>query len=161
MDRKGTPNSASVWKRLPIHLACAHGAPVRVIAALLQTYPTGIIASDPYDGSTPLHIGCRSAAAPCVIQEIIGQCPHSTKAVNKFGQIPLHVAVISAASYDVIETLVEEDPPSVACPDFEGKTPIDYAKQIFGMNTVVYELLSQVDICLKQEPNDWRPVMFL
>ena len=143
--------SAVVWKRLPIHLACAYEAPVGLVSILLQSYPDGATAADPVDGSTPLHILCRSqASSPSVIRLLLAKCPEATRAVNSEGRIPLHVAVLSRVSYNVVEALVEEDPMSVSVADPEGLTPMHHAKRVYGDKSVVFELMTMVQLFLSK-----------
>ena len=144
--------SAVVWKRLPIHLACAYGAPIGLVSILLRSYPAGAVAVDPLDGSTPLHILCRSHGSTSIIRLLLDMCPEATRAVNCEGQIPLHVAVLSRVSYNVVEALVEADPMSVSVADADGLTPMDHAKRISGDTSVVFELMTMVHLFLTK-PN--------
>jgi len=142
--------TAVVWKRLPIHLACGSGAPVGLVSIVLQAYPAGILAADPLDGATPLHISCRSHASPTVIRLLLSKCPEATRAVNFGGQIPLHVAILSRASYNVVEALLEDDPMSISVPDSDGATGLDHAKRIYGDKSVVFELMTMIHLFLSK-----------
>ena len=142
MDRKG--KTVVVWKRLPIHLACAYGAPVGLVSILLNAYPDGGMAADPVDGFTPLHFLCRTNAPSTVIRLLLSKCPEATRANNFEGRTPLHVAVLSEGSYSVVEALLEDDPVPVSMPDAEGLTPLDHAKRIYADKSVVLELLTMI-----------------
>lgn len=104
---------ASVWKRLPIHLACANGAPLGLIDLLLQVFRECAVMEDPHDGSLPLHIACRAGAALPVVRRLVEECPEVVVAVDSGGRVPLHVAVLSQAPYVVIEFLLLQDVESV------------------------------------------------
>jgi ankyrin repeat protein len=145
-----------VWKRLPIHLACAYGAPVGVISVLLQSYPPGAISADPHDGSLPLHIACQSTLSLAVVKLLLGFCPEATKAVNLQGRLPMLVAIVNKAPYGVIEALIEEDPLTVTVSDQDGKTPMDYAKQIYGPRHIVVELLAMVHLFIDNKRSENR-----
>ena len=142
MDRIGT--TVVVWKRLPIHLACAYGAPVGLVSILLNAYPDGGMAADPVNGFTPLHFLCQTDAPPTVIRLLLNKCPEATRKVNFEGQTSLHVAILSEGSYSLVETLLEDDPVPVSMPDAEGLTPLDHAKRIYGDKSVVLELITMI-----------------
>jgi Ankyrin repeats (3 copies) len=140
--------ASTVWKRLPIHLACAYGAPVGLVSILLRMHPLGASAVDPHDGSTPLHLACQARASLGVVKLLLDKCPEATKADTLLGRRALHMAVLSMASYDAIEALVEVEPASVSVVDNEGKTPMDYAKLVYGEHHIVYELLTMIFLFL-------------
>lgn len=141
----------AVWKRLPIHIVCAHAAPVGLVSVLLQAYPEGALAVDPRDSSTPLHISCASKAPVAVVKLLVSQCPESTTATNKQGRLPLHVAILNVASYSVIEALIQDHPNTVIALDDDKKSAIDYAKVIYGEHHIVYELVSMVKTILDNQ----------
>lgn len=145
-------NTTTIWKRLPIHLACANGAPVGLVYFLLQSYPAGGCSADPHDGSTPLHVACQTPHVPLsVIRLLLEKCPQSTQACSvPERRLPLHMAVLSMASYDVIEALLEVDPSAVAVADSDGKTAMDYAKDLYGETHLVFELLVMVYLFLSK-----------
>ena len=147
-DEKG--KTAVVWKRLPIHLACAYGAPVGLISILLNAYPTGCLAADPLDGSTPLHLLCQNHAPLIVIRHLLSKCPEATRAVNFAGQTPLHVLVRSAGSFNLVEALIEIDSVPVSMLDARGLTPMDHAKRIYGDKSVVFELMAMIPLTMNK-----------
>jgi hypothetical protein len=143
--------ASTIWKRLPIHLACVYGAPVGLVYFLLHSHPAGVCAADPRDGSTPLHVACQAQASLNVIKLLLDKCPEATKAVNvPDRRLPLHMAILSMASYEVVEALVEVDPSSVSVEDNDGKTPVDYAEDIYGEKHVVFDLLVMVYLFLNK-----------
>jgi hypothetical protein len=126
----------NVWKRLPIHLACANGAPYDVIDLLLQVSPESCLMEDPHDGSLPLHIACRASdTALSVIERLVTECPEVILAVDGGGRVPLHVAVLAQAPLPVIEYLLIQEVESVVALDKDGKTPLDYAIVLDETNT--------------------------
>jgi hypothetical protein len=151
VDDQDLETSLTVWKRLPIHLACAYGAPVGLIEVLLQAYPSGGTEADPHNGYLPLHVVCQAAPALASVRLLLSLCPESTKAVDMQGRLPLHLAIINAAPYPVVEVMVEEDPDSAIALDQDGKTPYEYALQSYGREHVVAELLAMVRIFLQEK----------
>jgi hypothetical protein len=151
MDDQDLEMSLTVWKRLPIHLACAYGAPVGLLEVLLQAYPAGGTAPDPHYGYLPLHVLCRAAPTLASIRLLLSLCPEATKAVDMQGRLPLHVAILHAAPYTVVEAMVEGDPESVMALDQDGKTPHEYALQSYGSEHMVVELLAMVRIFLQEK----------
>ena len=139
-----TVGTATVWKRLPIHLALANGAPLGLIDLLLQVFPESAVLEDPHDGSLPLHIACRAGAPLPVISRLVEECPEVVLAVDGGGRVPLHVAVLSHAPYVVIEYMLYQDLESVVSLDCKSLTPIDYAMELDGNNGPVVELLTMM-----------------
>jgi hypothetical protein len=135
---------AMVWKRLPMHLACANGAPVGLIEVLLQAFPEATTVEDPHDGCLPLHIACRAQASLPVIQRLVDACPGTVLAVDGGGRVSLHVAVASQAPYGVLEFLLRQDPESVVAVDQHGRTPMDYAMELYSDGHIITELLTLV-----------------
>ena len=125
----------AVWKRLPIHLAAANGAPLELIDLLLAVFPESALVEDPHDGSLPLHIACRAAAPLPVVRRLVTACPEAVLAVDAAGRVPLHVAVMNGAPYVVVEYLVLQDLESVVALDQHGRTPMDYAMELDPENS--------------------------
>eukprot|EP00977_Amphora_coffeiformis_P029641 scaffold42088_cov191-Amphora_coffeaeformis.AAC.2 len=135
---------ATVWKRLPIHLACANGAPLGLIDVLLKAFPESAVLEDPHDGALPLHIACRAGAPLPVVRRLVEECPEVVLAVDGGGRVPLHVAVLSQGPYVVIEYLLLQDMESVVALDRHGRTPMDYAIQLHSSNGPIVELLTMM-----------------
>jgi Ankyrin repeats (3 copies) len=151
-DPTGTGSPPLVWKRLPIHLACAqYDTPVGFIEVLLKACPESVAAEDPHDGNLPLHVACKAGSLP-IIQCLVQACPDATMAINGRGQVPLHLAVLTGATYTVLEFLASMEPEGVACTDISGKTPVDYAMELYDNDSVTTELLTMVLLFL--ENND-------
>ena len=129
------------WKRLPLHLACATGAPIGIVQCLIQAYPDAISLPDPHNGSLAVHLACESGASLQVLRILLEHRCDQTKAVDVYGRLPLHYAVLAAAPLPVMEFLVHQDPPSVFVPDMTGKTPLQYAHSIYPLESPVLGLL--------------------
>ena len=134
-----------IWKRLPIHLACTHGAPVGLLEMLIQSYPEGVATVDAHTGYLPLHMACGKSSA-AVVKLLLETFPDATNVADVQGRLPLHVAVVAMASYAVVEALVEGNPSAVGVVDQNEKTAMDYALQTYGREHVVTELLSMVEL---------------
>ncbi|KAL7571248.1 hypothetical protein ACA910_008905 [Epithemia clementina (nom. ined.)] len=131
-----------IWKRLPVHMACIHNAPIGLIDILLQLYPIGAAVEDPHDGSLPLYQLCRARAALPVVKLLLTACPDATKALDMNGRSALHAAVIYGAPLEVVQYLLEMDPETVVVADQNGMNPLDYAME--GDDMAGTELLTMV-----------------
>jgi hypothetical protein len=144
-----------VWKRLPIHLALLLGAPLEIIQELIRVYPSSIAMADPSSGCLPLHMACccnDASVDQCgIATHVLNTFPNATKAVDNHGRLPLHMAVCSKASFPVIAALVQHDPQAACIPDVTGKTPMQYAVQVFGQYHVATELLAMVVVYEQQQ----------
>lgn len=134
----------SVWKRLPIHLACAYGAPIGLISILLRHFPEGALLSDPRDGSTPLHIACQSGAAVETIQLLVTTRPDALRVFTTNHLLPLHIALQASASLEIIETLVTGDPVTTLMAGEGGRFASNFACEIYGANHPVNKILGNV-----------------
>lgn len=150
------PDEPCVWKRLPLHLACAYGAPLGLIMVLLRAYPAGVDAVDPRDGRTALHLCCchhHSAAMP-IVRVLLERRQHAVHVVDRLGRLPLHVAVLADAPYGIIEALVEEYPGTVLTRDARGQSAVDYATRLYNEkkkdHCCVYELLVGLSTMLNE-----------
>jgi Ankyrin repeat len=137
--------ACSVWKRLPLHLIYASSdVPIGLASILLEFYPDAAYAVDPMDGSTPLHIACRSSVSLNVLKQLLTKGPDACGMLDVTGRVPLHWAVKTKASYEAIEALVAENPHAVSVADLENQTPIDLASSIYGENHIIFEFLSMI-----------------
>lgn len=131
------PREARVWTlskstvdppchSLPLHMALRRKAPVQVIQALVEHYPTSTRSRE-YYGMTPLHVACQSGVTLDVVQLLVEQCPEAVKTPDLLGLLPLHLACLSeACRRDVIVCLLEAHPPSLQVRDQKGFLPLDY-----------------------------------
>jgi Ankyrin repeats (3 copies) len=147
------PEGPCVWKRLPLHLACAYGAPLGLILVLLRADPEGLSATDPRDGCTPLHLCCAHQAPLPLVRLLLERRQDSVQVGDRFGRLPLHAAVLAQAPYGIIEALVEEYPGTVLAKDTHGKSAVDYAMKLYEKNKhncCVYELLVGLSTMLNE-----------
>lgn len=144
----------SVWKRLPIHLACANKAPVGLVSLLLRLHREGGMLTDPRDGSTPLHIACQSGSSLSTIQLLVSTCPDALRVKNKTGHLPLHLAIMNAAPMDLVQTLIEADPMSTLTADADNKYPAEYAQQVYPEDHAVHGMLGVARVRRKTLLND-------
>jgi len=143
---RGRLEAPIIWKRLPIHLACAHGAPLGLIEVLLDAYPSGSSVPDPSDGSIALHIACRHSPSISLVEELLDSYPEGMEMADKRGRLPLHVACLGLASEEVIQVLASRNPNSVNCKDADGKTPLDLAKGTGSKGGLIMELLETMHL---------------
>jgi Ankyrin repeats (3 copies) len=137
--------ACTVWKRLPLHLIYASSeVPIGLASILLEFYPDAAYAVDLMDGSTPLHIACRSSVSFNVLRLLLTKGPEACGMLDVTGRVPLHWAVKTKASYEAIEALVAEHPHAVSVADLDNQTPIDLANHIYGENHIIYEFLSMI-----------------
>ena len=133
----------TVWKRLPIHLACRWNAPVEVLKLIVEPFPGGLGLSDPQTGRLPLHWLVTNPCTLAQVHYLLRVWPEATREVDCSGRTPLHEAVLHGmVAYDVVELLVEFDPDSTTQEDNEGNTPKNYANQSFGADHKITEFLS-------------------
>jgi hypothetical protein len=149
------PDEPCVWKRLPLHLACAYGAPLGLIMVLLRAYPAGVDAVDPRDGRTALHLCCHHAAALPIVRLLLERRQHAVHVADRLGRLPLHVAVLADAPYGIIEALVEEYPGTVLTRDARGQSAVDYATRLYNERKkdhccCVFELLVGLSTMLNE-----------
>lgn len=128
---KKSPEEASYWvvesdyPRLPLHLACSHSTPLKIIQALIKAYPKALDTKDG-SGSLPLHLSCaNSLPVPCV-HEIFKRCPDAISMKDAIGRLPLHVACSHGASVEIIKMLIEAYPESCFIKDYNGHTALTY-----------------------------------
>lgn len=134
-----------VWKRLALHLACVHRAPVGLVEVLIEAYPDAASMPEPHSGCLPLHYACQYRASFRVIKALLVHCSAATKAVDHHGRLPLHYAILSSCHYAIIELLVTIDPESslVMEPSHKLSLPA-LAKNMYGPRSPVVRLLEMV-----------------
>lgn len=140
----GLDESAVLWKRLPLHVACVVSAPLRVIESLIRAFPQALEIADPHSGSIPLHLACWHNSPVTMLRALLQACPGTTKVADIHGRLPIHCAVLVQASYATIESLIQHDPASVLMPNFEGKTPLQLAHHSYPSASPVLGLLELV-----------------
>ena len=119
----------SLFKRLPLHLACLNGASSDVVRELLIAFKDGA-QSKLKDGQLPLHYACGSGASREVVSELLKAYPNGARCQDNNGWLPIHLACLQNASSDVIQLLLEIYPESVSIRTSRGNTPIQCLKSI-------------------------------
>lgn len=144
----------SLFKRLPIHVACLHGASSDVIRELLVVYRDGA-KEKMRDGKIPLHYACGSGASKETVSELLKAFPEGSRCKDKNGWLPIHVACLQNASVEVVELLLESYPESVAVRSCRGNTPIQCLKTIQKLNITnvdkVMVMLRRATLSLKEQ----------
>lgn len=96
------PNEASMWVKnasedgqtvfrfLPLHIACLSGAPLLLITLLVQTYPNAV----KYNamGKLPIHMACEVLADHRVVFLLLNSWPESLQARDEDGFTPIEIA---------------------------------------------------------------------
>lgn len=130
----GQETTCTLWKRLPLHIACAgiEAPPIGFLDLLLKAYRGAASCADPHSGYLPLHLACQTHCNLAVIRTLLDAAPGTTKAVDGvLGRLPLHHAIVAQAPYSVLEVLVHHDPRTVSTPDQNGKTPLMLAQCVY------------------------------
>lgn len=117
------PEEAKVWRgvpgllhfektaeMLPIHSACAHGAPRTLLKALALANPIGIRTQEESHGRLPIHIACINSASLKVIKFLLRHHGDGAAVKDVHGKIPLHYASSAGAPRDVTFALLKFSP---------------------------------------------------
>lgn len=80
-------NKKMIFRRLPIHEACIRNPTVEVVAALLDSYPTGASAKDNH-GRTPLHCAVIHGAHIDVVYLLMNASYDVVQSQDFFNKIP-------------------------------------------------------------------------
>merc|ERR1712083_1110034 len=133
----------SLYKRLPLHIACLHGASSSVVRELLVAYKDGA-REQVKDGQIPLHYACGSGASKEVIVELLKSYPEGARCKDKNGWLPIHLACLQNASTDVIQLLLKMYPECVTARTSRGNTPIQCLKSMKNIGTNKDETLAML-----------------
>merc|ERR1711862_507706 len=135
--------SDSLFKRLPLHVACLNGASSDVIRELLGAYKNGA-QHKMKDGQIPLHYACGSGASKDTILELVKAYPEGARCQDNNGWLPIHLACLQNASADVIQLLLEIYPESVTIRTNRGNTPIQCLKTLRNVGINREEILAML-----------------
>lgn len=97
-----TPQESTIWvsfsyrkstemRFLPLHIACAMGAPLLLVEDLIQTYPDAI-RKKTTDGNLPLHLACGALVDPRIVQLLVDQFQDGLSEKNAEGNTALDIA---------------------------------------------------------------------
>jgi len=111
---------------LPIHMAAEFPSDVRVIRALLDTYPDGAAKCDK-SHRLPLHIALKYDAVIEVIQALVDVNPNAARLEEEHGRLPLHVAAKFQAG-DVVDVVLRAYPDAASESDNYGCVPAHYLR---------------------------------
>ena len=157
-DLRPGDDSDTLWRRTALHSACRYRAPVGLVQVLLKAHPVAVTSPDPHCGSLPIHLACRYKASYRVLKLLLTHAPGTSKAVDGRGRLPLHHAVLAKAHYAIVELLVEADPAAVLAMDEDKQTPLDLAREEYGLKSaVVVRLLEMVTLVLTKKQVAMHP----
>ena len=125
-----TFNNGVTISTLPIHIACAHNAPVRVILTLLSSDPYTCEITDGI-GRTPLHNAMRYGSDIKLVRVLMAIGPKAVYVKAGDGSLPIHYACRYATSLadhiPMIKHLLWAHPDSMTEVDVSGYLPRDWA----------------------------------
>lgn len=115
-------------KALPLHVACATGAPIGVIKALLTAYPKATQMKND-SGRLPLHcLFLNACPQSSIVATIVESYPAAASVADGTGKFPIHHACERQGVTDeVFTTLLSMYPEGAYARDFNGMFPINYA----------------------------------
>ncbi|EED87006.1 predicted protein [Thalassiosira pseudonana CCMP1335] len=115
-------------KALPLHVACATGAPIGVIKALLTAYPKATQMKND-SGRLPLHcLFLNACPQSSIVAAIVESYPAAASVADGTGKFPIHHACERQGVTDeVFTTLLSMYPEGAYARDFNGMFPINYA----------------------------------
>lgn len=120
---------------LPLHRACAAGAPRHAIEALLRAYSAGAKTVSE-KGDLPLHLACKQRASLDVVQALMEAYPLGASTRDGQGRLPVHLVCISGTTLPILEALLRASPGTAEMTDGTGRTPLRYAEESFHKNKV-------------------------
>ncbi|GFH60814.1 hypothetical protein CTEN210_17290 [Chaetoceros tenuissimus] len=88
--KNASEDGQSVFRFLPLHIACLSGAPLLLITLLVQTYPNAV----KYNamGKLPIHMACEVLADHRVVFLLLNSWPESLEARDEDGFTPIEIA---------------------------------------------------------------------
>jgi len=125
---EGVNMKESVYKRLPLHIACMENASFNVIKLLLSYNMNGSSAQDT-QGRLPLHYALSNAAPIEVITALIQAYPKGVNVTDSSGWLPIHVACYCCSSLEVITMLLGASPQTATLKTDKGRTPMMFVKK--------------------------------
>ena len=126
--RRAFDNSI-VWRRLPIHEALIHSAPIVVVEALLNAYPSSTKEKDS-SHRLAIHYACLHQASVDVIKGLLKAYPDGAIEKDSSKRLAIHYAYQNNASFDVIKQLLIAYPACLDEQDESGNTPGIYLENL-------------------------------
>lgn len=133
---------------LPLHLACAHGAPHALVSALLAAHSAGVRARSA-GGRLPLHWACVAGAAAgegdalATAGSLLDAAPDAASSPDCTGALPLHYAACGAP-LGVCRALLAAHRRGAAEADAFGRLPLHAAAAAGAAGTQALQLLVEV-----------------
>ena len=125
--------------KLPIHLACEHGAPASLVGKLIAAHPACVVQPAEETGKLPLHFAvgegpeCPLATVQLLLaalRDLPGDADSDSCMVDATGRTPLHAAVRTGAGGrrlvhpEVFDLLLGYAPGAAAAADSKGLLPL-------------------------------------
>mmetsp|Transcript_7697 Transcript_7697/g.11056 ORF Transcript_7697/g.11056 Transcript_7697/m.11056 type:complete len:237 (+) Transcript_7697:25-735(+) len=139
--REGFFEGAKPADVLPIHEACANGAPIEVIQALIGAFEEGVRLPESAYNRLPLHIACRKNANIDVIRVLMATNSKAALEADNLGRLPLHYALSNGIQDDAIDILMGESNAARGI-DKRGWIPLHVACQTGSSTRIVKTLLA-------------------
>lgn len=130
---------------LPLHIACAAGAHMDSIEALLDEFPDAIRIPD-RTGRLPFHAACSNPRGATVdlLDMLATAFPGALRTFDKMGALPLHIAIQRKLPPDVILFLIDREEGAVRTREASSKMyPLHLACRA-GADAVVLEKLIEI-----------------
>uniref|UniRef100_A0A6V2QNM8 Uncharacterized protein n=1 Tax=Ditylum brightwellii TaxID=49249 RepID=A0A6V2QNM8_9STRA len=128
-------------KVLPIHIACALGAPVDVVDSLIEAYPESAREQETCYGRMPLHLACIYHVPLGVVNLLLSRFPSGAYFRDAVGRTPIFYACTKGPSVDLIEALLDACPDAAKTVDYKGWLPIHVACHMGASDDVILKLL--------------------
>lgn len=142
---------------LPLHHACERGAPVPVIAALLEAYPAAAQATT-RKNDTALSLACTCNVSTETVQLLLQANPQALELRNDYGFGPLHcVCRAYLPRMGIVQALLEASPSLVLMKTNGGETPVHLACSNAGAYVGVLQLLTDTHAKLTGTTEDASP----
>lgn len=129
---------------LPIHEACALGAPAKVIDALARAFPVGLTKKELRMKKLPIHLACqRRPVNPRVVTMLSKYFANGLLEADSKGRIPLHYALENRAPDEVVFYMLQLRPSLAKAEDKKGVVPLHVACGC-GASTAVIKMLLEL-----------------
>ena len=126
---------------LPLHEACANGAPYDVVTAIVQAFPEGVYARESAYQRLPIHIACRKTANVQVIKLLMEYFANGSLEPDTLGRLPLHYALSNGAQDQVVQVLLDNRPDAARGTDNRGWLPLHVACSVGASTNVIARIL--------------------
>lgn len=126
----------------PLHIACRAGAPVEVLAALLQSH-AGVLQMSSRNLEKALHLAAIRSECSDTVRFLLRKDPSQAAAMDDKMQTPLHKACMAeCVSTEIIYLLVHAYPHALTMRDDNIETPWEIATRLGNASTEILRLLN-------------------